>query len=717
MAQLTAFLLGIAFYVAMIFGPGGRSWSWGPALVVLGIALLSALASLWQKRINHGGWLVLAGITTVGWFAWRAATSPVAEFARADGMLLATAVAAFICARTVFSEPKAVAIWTWLMGLSIIANLAIGFYQLENRQFSVLLPKMESLVGITGFFTHYNETANYLVAASSFCGAAALFGKHSVFSRVVWGAVALAGFGGTYFTHSRGGILAAIVAAGVFAILALIAAKQAKARWFAPAAIIVPIFVIGLGGLLIIAWDAAQTARGGEGISELMDNSIRLQILGTAVSTTGNHPWHGGGSRSYSWESNQFISTKNFGSANVLPEFVHNELVQALTDYGILGALLLIMILAAASGHGVWRICTDSDSTRTVAYIAGLAGMAGMLTQSCFSFVFHLLPGTFLLGCCLGMLSVDTLRGKPSRVLHTPTLLTFAGIFASIPLFIYGGKAMQVTRWLWPVYMTAQPSHSEEEQARLLKKSLRVWPSSDLAKDLARLWQNGNRDGALDVNPQSLHAFRQTVKLHPYDAAARVNLANLYSSLGRDLEAETEFTAALAAQGEMEPAFRANYSAALHYFGKGLRLSKGGEIRQGLLAFERASRLIGEANRKSWPWQPALDARANIHQSLAAALEASGDPQAALRECDRVISFGQPSAHYTAAMILSNEAKRIWHKRNPKAALKLFLDAQTRASQASQLPAGVTATAAGEFKSYLDRQIAFLRSAKVEEEE
>ncbi|NQX00934.1 hypothetical protein HQ447_09760, partial [bacterium] len=79
MPAVSSLFLVAALVLAVVIGPQTRPWTWGPAMLALGISVMAALPACWRKERVSAEFSVLALATLVaGWFAWRAWTSPVA---------------------------------------------------------------------------------------------------------------------------------------------------------------------------------------------------------------------------------------------------------------------------------------------------------------------------------------------------------------------------------------------------------------------------------------------------------------------------------------------------------------------------------------------------------------------------------------------------------------------------------------------------------------
>lgn len=730
MPAVSAIFLVATLILAVLVGPQMRPWTWGPAMLALAISLAAALPIFWKKQKAAGDLgVVVLGMLVAGWFAWRAWISPVAELGQADLLLLVGAVGAFISIRGIEGNPLAERILIWGIALLLLANVIVVGKQVVDPSFSPIFHSRASLFP-SGFYAHYNEAANYLIASSLLVAAAALFGNHATFTRILWGLIAIAGLAAVYFTRSRGGILGAAVGSGVFVIAALIIAKRNGARWFAPALIVIPILGLLIGGFLYSGWEEAQTARniaaGSNLIEGVMDNTCRLYFFGLAVSCIGLHPLTGGGSRSFSWESFLFSDVKNLGNTlSNIPEQVHNELVQAATDYGLIGAALLIFLFVALAVIVVVRILFSDGSKEPgpadAWRIGGMAALAGMFVQSNFSFVFHLMPGVILLGICLGQMARSSMTpsGKP-QIISSKILLSGAALGCMILLFPIGWKGSQVTRILWPTYFSKVPQSANESRIDALTEAIRLWPQPSLYQERALTFQSASMAVAAkdfqEIAILAIRDYQKAEELHPYDPAPAINRANLLSQLGQDTAAEAAFTRAIQLQGGMEPAFRGHISFASHLLRKGLRQFSSDDPTATLISMELAAQQIEESFQiVQGITSDSHELRVSIHESLGAAREASGDYQGALEAYNFTTSLPSGSrAHYRAGVLAGKMAALAWADRRPGEALGYFIEAKTRITKTSELPQGLTPSQKIEYLAYLDQTIGFLKGAKID---
>ncbi len=716
----------IALVLAVVIGPQTRAWSWGPALVPLGLALLAAIPPLVRRNGPRTDiWVACVGLLVTGWFAWRAWVSPVEEFALADLLLLASAVGSFLVMRTIQGNPAAERVLLWGIALLLLASVAVVAKQIGDPSFSPFFSSRPQ-AWPSGFFAHYNEGANFLIGSSLVLGAAACVGLQGRAERAIWGLIALAGLAAVYFTHSRGGILGVAVGSSVFFAVALMIGKRRGAGWFAPALIGIPVIGLALGIFLYHGWSDAQAVRL-QTISALGDNTVRLVLMGIAVSTIAEHPWAGGGSRSFSWEVLQHWETDLHGWGRARPEQVHNELLQAATDYGLAGAVLvggfMIALVIAGLGRSIFSGNEERFGMGDAWRLGGIAGLAGMFVQSSFSFVFHLLPGTILLGLCLGRAAGGLAKTGGSGAL-TNRLPGFA--MAAVCLLLAAGllpvgwAASRTTESLRAIYFSKAPA-SPAARLTALSEAIRRWPTAELLRERAMLMQE---IAAADVPEFSseeatrlaLDDYTEALDRHPFDATSSINRANLLSSSRRTAEADEEFARAIRLQGGLEPAFRARVHFARHLVRKGRSLMSVGNYAPAVDAFQQARaeiEIVGEEFPQLIDWGEGLDLQLTILEGLGAAQEGMEDFPAAADAYLAASKFHQGRrAHFYLGALFTRIGEKAWTSRKPSDAFAYFLKAREHFGTASELPEGVTAELKQELVDYIDRSIALLTETK-----
>jgi O-antigen ligase/tetratricopeptide (TPR) repeat protein len=730
MAAAASIFLVISLWLAVVLGPQMRMWPWGPALLALAAALgCAAITSMRNKRPLTGPGTLALGTLVAGWFAWRAWHSPVAELAQADMLLLCAAVGCFLVIRAISHDARAEAVFLWGLATLLLASVVMVFFQVGDPDFSQFRTRPSTAP--TGFFGHYNAGSNFIFGTSFLLLGSAIFGRHRKSARIIWIVLAALGIAAVYFTRSRGAVLGVVVGFLALASLIVVIGAKRKAGWFAPAIVALPIIAIALGFLLFFGWEKVQAFRtGGQGdVVAMMDNTSRLRNYSLAFETIMLHPLTGGGSRSYSWESLQVWNPEVFGSGGTLPEQTHNEILQAATDYGLIGAGGLLALFGWIVLRGVWHAKFDDDEApkenpvcRDALRLGGLAALAGMLAQSNFSFVFHLLPGVMLLGLALGRLATPAAatatRRSPGIVPGSLRIITaLLAILIAVgitPSGIMGSRALAA---LIPVYYKLGEEPDEDDRLARFTHAIEAWPHADLHVSRAKIHHLRAIDGDQVVDSSRLDLARSdylaAAHFNPRFPAHFVNAANLESLTENPEAAEALYEQAIEVQGNMEPAFRAHFHQAGHFLRKGIRLHQSGDFTASLAAMDAAMGNIRLAEKKSaWFTPDARLLRNTIYHGLAIAQEAAGDPAAAIDTCDAGLAFHAHQLRHLSGMIQYRRAMAVWQQRRPDEAYPLFQDARQRLLQSrNHLPPGVSPEMVQQHIAAIDAHLKLLGEA------
>ncbi|MCX6875049.1 MAG: O-antigen ligase family protein [Verrucomicrobia bacterium] len=648
----------------------------------------------------------------------------------ADMLLLAAVVGSFVVIRSMQGHALAERVLVWGLALLVLASVVMVARQVADPDLApVLASRMSTLP--TGFFGHYNYGANFLIGSSCLVGGAALFGRYSKAERAIWGVIAVAGMVAVYFTRSRGGICGAASALGVFAVLALIIGKRRGARWFAPGIVALPLIGCVVVGFLFQGWSDAQEARKqAAGLDVMLDNTFRLHLIGIAVECIGQHPWEGGGSRSFSWECYRFWDWDMHGPGETRPEQVHNEILQAATDYGITGAGLLGLFIGSLGVIAVIRMlfaeASGKPSNEDAWRLGGLAGLAGMLVQSNFCFVLHVVPNALLLGICLARTAHTGEAGKPTgaRSLVPGVVAAGCGLACAALLLPLGWTGSRVVAVRWADSYGTPPELSPESRIAALTAAIRWWPLQKVFQERARIYQQqaaASAPGSIDeaAVKHALDDYREASLLNPFDPDPVVNRANLLGLVGREAAALEEYDRAIRLQGGMEAGFKAAYSKAAYLQLKAERLLSERSDGEAMAALWSArDTLVNSCRFPSGAplGQVARVLRAGIAGRLGVLLSLAGRDREAEAEFENAAVMGEGTGiRYFHAWHLRVRAERIWNERKPAEALGLFLKARSLIDRTGPtLPAGVTTEDQAKLRKELDSFIQFLKGAKIE---
>lgn len=286
--------------------------------------------------------------------------------------------------------------------------------------------------------------------------------------------------------------------------------------------------------------------------------------------------------------------------------YVHNEILQTATDYGLIGALLVILAIAVVVIRAVvFRVnLPDAGIAKRPAgvFVGALAGASAMMLESMFSFAFHFLPIALLLGVFLGFLAGGTrLRAEAARAGSGAARIA-GRLVAVVGLVLAGAvglRASQTLAQLWPIE-TAGVAAVPDAALRYAEAEAR-WPSHELALRRGMLWQTrATADPAvldLEALAEAIAAYSEANEHHPYHPTITINLANVLSLAGRWDESEQWFLRTQELQGGVLAAFGTRYFYAHHLARRGWHARYERKPGVALGYFEAAMRNFEEGRR------------------------------------------------------------------------------------------------------------------------
>lgn len=709
-----AFLLFCGIAASAILGPQLAIWPSTPALLFVSLAGLVAMTSGVGVPKSCG----ITGLMLVGWISYRCLTSRVQEFALADGLLLVSCVVSFWICRSVFASRGGVEVLFVGLGFLVFSNLIPLIQQAKDPQYVLILPRGSDFLP-SGFFAYYGDCAAFLTAVALLSAGLAADVGRAIWFRLFMGVVVAAAVFGVMYTKSRGGLIALGVGGCILAFLLPMAALSKTSRWRGVIPFALPLIVVCGAWLLLMGFGGAQEARGGA-TGALFDDPARLFWLKLAASCIGGHPWIGGGSRSFSWENLQFWGGDWSGFSAAEPEFVHNEPIQLVTDYGIIGLLLMVLFLGSVVVSGALALLSSKGKSGVLA-VSGLAALVALLFHASVHFVFHVPPSTLLLGIVLAAVVSPVPMKRPElrggRVVRAMPLL-----FGSLILAGVGIKSSAAFSQMAPIlYQVGDRVMSVEERLLRTEKAAEALPGctlynhhGKLALQAAAIAGDEQRSDFLDA---AVGSFQQAILLHPFDPDSSVNLANALSSAGREEEAEKEFERAIQLQGDLERGFHAISSLSGHYVRKSERLRKKGEFSASLDQLIRAGDTFDVvASDTVWELGDyAKESRIRITLVLGPWLESLGRYEEASLEYQRAVMI--PGAHplrYLAARNLAKWGDSLWSKRKPSEALAKFMEGRRQLGSAYGTPPdGYSEADLVELRERLAGKIRFLEGAGI----
>jgi len=607
MSYLVVFLLMLALGVTSVLA-GGRQMAL--CLPGYGILASAAILSWWplrRKPIPRGaGECLLTATIFFAYIAGRALFSPEEYLARRDLYLAMGSLAAYLLTALCVPSPRA---RMWLVGgllLLGLANCAVGaiqFFKGENFMVFDFLPRSDYGTRASGFFGYPNHLATFLVLIFMLGLAVTIWSRWPVWAKVLAGYVSVMCLLGLLITGSRGGYISAAIGLLVFALLSLVLiGKLASGR-------VIVLILVGALGLAGLGWGVLHLKKRSFLIETRTAETLtmdfaRMRLWQAAWKQFQLQPVIGTGSGTYLYYGRQF----RHPAIQKDPVYTHNEYIQLLAEYGILGLAAAVMFLEThlrRAWNSLLSRASDSSTAlttdrNTIAVTVGaLSGLAAVMSHAFMDYNLHM-PGTALaVACVFGLLAGvqksddGTLEEGDERLPDWPAFLRLGVPLLGIWIGIQAARTLPAELYL--------------EKARLVLTDWRMIVEPEVPNRLEALAQQGlSRDAR---NPE-LHFFvgeahsaraiqsqdpaTKTIELEnaiaAYDQALALSPRDVRLLLAKAQTLDTlqrfdESSAVLAECGKLDPV------SGIVAFAEGRHLQARGQLAEAGAKYQRALQL------------------------------------------------------------------------------------------------------------------------------
>ncbi len=582
--DILSFLLCLLGWLALgLFGTWQETAPFWLGAPLLWAALLFGVFTLRQGlrgRLSRS--CAVSVLVFTAYILGRALMSDVAYLARQDVVFCATAFIGWVLTAVRYERPRQRFALITVWSLLILANLGMGIYQIKVNDGATAL----GFLGVArdardaqfgGLFPNSNHLCGFMELSAFILLAIAVFGRVHSFVRVLCGLVFVAASFCVVESTSRAGSLAfgfgVAVFGGIAWVLHLIRNRHGNGRRISFG---LPLAVVGVALLAIsgLAWYFLNQQFGTGKVLENLNG--RTQIWSRALEQWTLSPVTGTGARSFEYYEPSFrdlrIPWVTWNDTDVDAIFAHNDWVQLLADYGLIGLVLAVAVLglhfwkaiaflradtirAAKSGGGLF---TDYRGAVMLGVVCGMIPFA----VHCFGdFQMHIGINAVLAAAVLGLMAnpgepdtgVWLERGETAskgRALKGMTLLAAAAPAVAmawhVPAWAEGDYKYQMARGVFT--QTVDNPDAYFTAASDMKSAVDVDPLNYEAWNHWGMAEAGSA-ALLGGNPvflkASIERFKAAHELHPYNAVVSSNIATTYDALRNNEEAEHWFQLAI----------------------------------------------------------------------------------------------------------------------------------------------------------------------------
>jgi O-antigen ligase len=588
-------------------------------LAALGLTMTQVLVGGWAPVFSLPGYAILVVAALLSW--WRNLRVPISGRAT-DGLAAAALLFLYIAGRALFSPEEYLArndLYMALAGMVMYLLVALNLTSSKSRGlfvgFLLVLGVANCLIGAiqftkgtefmissfltrgpygtraSGFYGYPNHLALFLEVCVFMGLSVAFWSRWRPWVKLLAGYSALVCVLGLLLTGSRGGYLGGIAGLIVFGLLSL----RLVGDFFRNRALALLVAgVVLFGGLAFgvqhfFSKSSTLQARVAQSIT---GDDTRLQIWKTGWRQFKLQPIVGTGSGTFRYYARQF-SPQTLTSD---PLHAHNEYIEVLAEYGILGIAIALMCIDTHLRSG-WRLISRELAQRSEAYSTGgnslaltigaMSSVAACLFHSGLDFTLHMPANLLTMAFVFGLLANP--RGTHEEAGELAPSAETSGSNLS-PYIRLALPALGL--WLAIKALPTWPAEFFAHKARYILADWKYMESGERARELAGIAERGLQ---LDPRNPQLHrisgiaenalatqatepavkaeqagkaiaSYEKAMSLAPRDVHLVLDLAWAYEAQQQPARAEPLFKRAI----ELDPtSSNAHYGLAWHLHAQG----------------------------------------------------------------------------------------------------------------------------------------------------
>jgi O-antigen ligase len=548
MRVLLIILVLLGYLWLGVVGTGTKVVFQWPGLLLLGCGFaILPFVRLGTRQISAS---VLCHFAVAALFTYmlaRAWVSPVFYLARLDIILIISLFGIYVAFATCLSHSRARLIFIFLILSLGVTNTCIAIYQLKVDQSFNILPGYErqgaggqlSMPG--GFYNLHPHFAGFLEIAALLGIAIGLFARGLGWLRgcsLSFAAISLVGIA---LSQSRGAILALGAGGLVLAIMFIINLRSLGRVDWSMRKIVLWILGITVSLVIVGAITFTSLSKRFDSVDQAVAVSARSNFWAGAVDQWLEAPLFGTGARSFHYRYPAYRPPEApFHQRN--PEFAHNDYFQQAAEYGLIGALLILLILCSHLINAVRGLCccaiSENKSNPSVSASLRFALLAGasavIVAHAIHAFVdFHMrmvataVPIVF----CLAILANPGCKVNHRRRSAVDRGMRWIAAGCGIGLFVFAARFGEASWELEQGHLQIKGEKPAMAVAHL-QKAIDLDPiNADPLRSLALIRyfkKDANLPAFVKVQFQgkAREAYLKAIAIHPFDGFSHMGAGN-----------------------------------------------------------------------------------------------------------------------------------------------------------------------------------------------
>jgi len=434
-----------------------------PAYGLLGIASVLTLFSLRSVKTLARPACLVSSAVFLGYILARCHFSPVDYLSRRDFFMVLASLAVYLLTALHLVKSRHRMILLGVLMVLALGQVGVGLVQFAKGNSFMLFgygrPPGDSRA--SGQYISPNHLAGYLEVVAIIGVSLVFWSTSKPWVKLLMGYASLVAFAGVVITGSRGGYVSSIVSILFFCITSLAVVKIAFPERFFRVMAIVAAFMLLVAALLpVIITSQLVRSRA----QMVFSRDMRLQLWKAALSEIKLDPLFGTGSGTYLYYGRKFRDPE----VQRDPVRVHNDYLDLIAEYGILGGVGFVIFLGCHLWNGFhtlrWLVkkrlqfSMEWRSSSLALNIGCLSAVAAYVIHSVVDFNLHIPANAMLMAFVFGVIAnpgLETFQIKKRGIMLNhgfqymlPALglvILFAGI-PKIPGEYYSEKARVTLR-------------------------------------------------------------------------------------------------------------------------------------------------------------------------------------------------------------------------------------------------------------------------------
>jgi O-antigen ligase len=553
---VSAALLVVALLLIQTLIGGTRLIFAFPAYALIALVGILSLGSLFRARPKSDQLCLWSAVLFFGYVLCEAVYSPLPYEARFDIYPVLAGVVVYFFTSCVLTSPRARTSIMACLLVAAMAHVLVGLIQFRGANNFMpisFLQRFDYGWRASGFYICPNHLAGLLEVLGIFGISIVCWSRWPVWSKLLVGYAVLVCYTGLILTGSRGGYLSVAASLLVFGVLSVGILRATGSA---------ALLRLGIAGAIaaVLAMTAALSLiRHSDHLSERTNNildyrNMRLELWQAALEQWKQSPLLGTGSRTYLVYGRKYRSER----MQMDPIYAHNDYLQLLAEYGIVGAGTFLVFLAAHSRRG-WieaqrlgpkriSISHRLASNSMALNVGALCALAAYIVHSIFDFNLHIPANVLVLAFVFGIIANPGVIYEAAEPAPARSLIFWRVLIVAVAAIL----AVQVWR-LAPGEYFAEKARAALRDSRFLSTIAFANQGLRYEKRNPLLYYYLGRGRALEGDLQrdaqaaasfykaALPAYAKARELAPLDRTYIVELALTCDSLRQFEDAEALF--------------------------------------------------------------------------------------------------------------------------------------------------------------------------------